>query len=79
MAKGKNKTVKKVTIEDPEVIAEIEKETVTKYYALYQFAGNRNGGDILVGDEVFAKDFGGDEYLAERVKKEHVEERQVEV
>jgi hypothetical protein len=57
----------------------VETETVVKYYALYQFSGNRRGGDILKGQEVFAKDFGGEEALEDRVDKKHIEERTVEV
>jgi len=59
-------------------VKKVEKvETVVKYIALYRFSGNRRGGDILVGDEVFAKDFGGEEALAERVEKKHVEKTEV--
>lgn len=79
MAKGK-KTKKEVEPKVEKVTDPVVKlEAVTKYFALYRFEGNRIGAPILVGDEVFAKDFGGEKALEERVAKKHVEKKEVEV
>lgn len=56
---------------------ESKKETVIKYTSLVRFSGNRRGGDILIGQEVFAKDFGGDEALDSQVARGQVKKTEV--
>lgn len=61
---AKNKNTKKV-------------ETVYEYTSLVRFSGNRRGGDILIGEPVFAKDFGGDEALESQVDRGQVKKTEV--